>query len=269
MNVRLSLARKVLKANIEDKSFTCILRASENGTCGGGWCDDVDVVLSKAELLYLLKCKLNNDELFKGMNIKQFDLDDALAQEAYSSSWDDKDSTARANDVLPYELKDLARYLISEECNIEEAHKRILEIKDGKYSFECTVVQNDYLIGEHEDVEINLTAEEAIKLLYTYLYDYDDVDDWFENICSDTMYAEELEDRLTKAVQGDDDIDPFSYSGESDSLNSFIDGWAYIVSNILNGNIQSKDIDKWTPYFDDNNNLDEDIERWYNDNYNN
>ena len=146
MDKKLSLARKVIKSNIVDRDFVCELRAYEGGACGDGWCDDRTIRLNKAELLYLLKCEINNDELFKGTEIKKFDLDSALEEEAYSSSWDGEEKTARPNGEIPCELEDLGDYINSDECDIEEARKRILEIKGGKYTFICSVEQNDYLI---------------------------------------------------------------------------------------------------------------------------
>jgi len=82
-----------------------------------------------------------------------------------------------------------------------------------------------------------------------------------------------IEDRLeTMAYEGawpdgepddeEEDISDYSYSGESDELNHYLEGWRIILNKIDNGEIDENDLDSWLEYFKDSSNWDDDITWW-------
>ena len=247
MDEKLALARKVLEEKFEGRDFSCSLSAYEGGACGGGWDGTSDVYISKENLLYLLECEVDNDELFEGMDTEYFDEDEfnrSLEDMACDEAWCEEGSvSAFPNEDVPYELKDLAEYIESQDCDMEEAKRRILAIKDGKYTFDCRIEQGDWEHCGHEDIEIDLTAEEAVKLLYAAVYNRD----CFEGICDDKMDKYDLIDRLSENLDGDEYGGSWSYSGECEELGEYISEWADFINDILSGEIGSDDIEANLP----------------------
>lgn len=259
MNDRLSLAREILDANIVDRSFKCKSRANEYGTFNSECSDDfITVNIKKPELLFLLKGKINYDELFKGMNIKQFDLDNVLGQIDYTSQWGDVNISVSSNSFIPVEIEDLKDFITDKDSDKDEARKRLLDIKDGIYTFNCIISMDNYLINDNVDVKIHLTAEEIIKLLYDYCRtSLNPV--YFNGIFYDTMDISELDDRLMIAAKKAHNLGYYFHGEEKDSLSLFLDGWTFLISNILSGDIESNDVNSWLEYFDVYDELDFDM----------
>ena len=265
MNDRLSLAREILYANIVDRDFKFKSIANESGTFNSD-CSDVFITvnLKKPELLYLLKGKINYDELFKGMNIKQFDLDNVLEPIDYTSQWGDLNIYVSPNSSIPAEIEDLEDFITDKDSDKDEARKRLLDIKDGIYTFNCCISTDHYYINNNVDVKIHLTAEEIIKLLYEDCrLSCNPVH--FNDIFYDTMEASELEDRLIIAAKKAHNLNFYLYGEENNSLSLFLDSWTFLITNILSGDIESKDVYSWLEYFDvyDELDLDMPINIWH------
>ena len=60
----------------------------------------------------------------------------------------------------------------------------------------------------------------------------------------------------------DEDISHYSYSGDSDELNNYLESWGIILKKIENGEISEANLDDWLNYFDDKTNWEYDIEIW-------
>ena len=265
MNDRLSLAREILDANIVDRGFKFKSRAIESGTFNSECSDNfITVNLKKPELLYLLKGKINYDELFKGMNIKQFDLDNVLEPIDYTSQWGDLNIYVSPNSSIPAEIEDLEDFITDKDSDKDEARKRLLDIKDGIYTFNCCISTDHYYINNNVDVKIHLTAEEIIKLLYERCRLSCNLVH-FKDIFYDTMEESELYDRLIIAAKKAHNLIYYLYGEENDSLSLFLDSWTFLISNILSGDIESKDVYSWLEYFDVYDELDFDmpIDIWH------
>ena len=63
---QLELARKAIE-NIGWHSFHCNLYASEGGACSGGWDGEDELELTSEQICFLLKERMNNEELFEAM----------------------------------------------------------------------------------------------------------------------------------------------------------------------------------------------------------
>lgn len=243
MDEKLALARKVLEEYFDGREFTCSLSAYEGGTCGAGWDGSEDVYISKEKLLYLLRSEVDNEELFEGMDIEYFDIDEfnaSLERMASDNAWCEEESVyARSNDDLPKELKGLADYIESPECDTEEARRRILAIGGGNYTFDCNIEQGDWVHKNNVDIEIELSKEEAIKLLYSAVYNKG----CFEGICNEGIDKYDLGDRLTSTLDTSEYGSTWTYSGECEELGESISEWADFINDILSGKIDSKDLE--------------------------
>ena len=85
---KIELARKVLN-RIDSTDFICNLSAYENGACGGSWDGQEDFSLSKEELLYLIKERVNNRSLFNGIRVKKIDIQTCLLELATACAFPD------------------------------------------------------------------------------------------------------------------------------------------------------------------------------------
>ena len=248
MDEKLSLARKVLNDNIFDRSFVC----KRNGTIFCGCSDVVSVFLTKAELFYILKCEIHNEELFKNMNIKKFDLEKILGERDYIDPWTRIHIRVIPNNNIPIEVEDLENFIFNMDYDRDDAKNKLLELKDGIYTMNCSILVDNNFLSRDSNVKLFLTAEEVIKLLYENLYDCADLD-YFNDIFHYGMNASELEDRLLIAAKKGLILSKYFSSEEAeekDSLNFYIEGWTYLIFNILSGDIESKDIDSWLQYFE-------------------
>lgn len=60
----------------------------------------------------------------------------------------------------------------------------------------------------------------------------------------------------------DEDISSYSYSGESESLDNYLNSWKTVLKKIESGEINETNLEEWLCYFDDSSNLDDNIEFW-------
>ena len=265
---QMELARKVLD-NIGWHSLHCSLYASEGGACGGGWDGDDELELSPEQICCLLKERMDREDLFEGIDTEEVDIDEEIESMAETGSWPEGGPHATVNDAIPDELAGLSEELdaLAEGENDADSIKVIREklraIKDGNYTFHFTVVdaEDSYYFDENAEEEVPLTAKEAIGLLYGQ-YDLDDV---FEGICDQALDEDFINDKAEEMGLANGYDDRFSYGGECEGLDGFIDAWVFILENILSGDITEQTLDSWTEYFDDPENYETDINDWHAD----
>ena len=112
-------------------------------------------------------------------------------------------------------------------------------------------------------MKIHLTAKEVLGLIndqYALEMYFDDID----GICDNTLDDDFLND---KAAEMDiaSGYDNFTYRGESEALDGFLNAWVCIIKKILSGEITEDTLPSWTAFFDDPDNYDDDICFWHED----
>jgi len=60
----------------------------------------------------------------------------------------------------------------------------------------------------------------------------------------------------------DEDISHYSYSGDSEELDIYLESWEILLKKIENSEINESNIDEWLPYFDDRSNWEYNINTW-------
>lgn len=257
----IQLAKKVLN-KIKDESFSLGVSVSTGGKCDGGWCDSLDLYLSKEQLLYLINKRNGNNEVFEGLTLEEVDVDSIITDMTMEAAWPDGGPSATVNDVIPNELSELSEELESlDETDVEaikSMREKLLQVTDGKYTFYFTVEASGYYFTEDAEECIELSAKEALGILYGQ----HDIDEVFEGIC-DESYDEELINDKADKLGFADDYDNFCYGGECEQLESYLNAWDYIIDSIMSDEIVEEDLDSWLEYFDDSDNYEYDIVEWY------
>ena len=257
----IDFAKKVLE-NIHEKSFRLDVSASTGGKCSDGWCDTLELFLDRPQLLYLLHDKCGVDELFEGQSLEEVDVDSMISDMTMEAAWPDGGPAAWVNDVIPDELSELAEELDSlndEDQNaVKEIRKKLKQVGDGKFTFHFTVKADEYYFTENAEESIELSAKEALGLLYGEC----DNDDVFEGIC-DESYDEDLINDKADELNFASDYDYFSYGGECEELEAYLNAWDYILGRIHDGDITEDNLKGWLDYFDDSDNFEMAISKWH------
>lgn len=257
----IDFAKKALE-NIQDESFRLEVSASTGGKCSDGWGDTLELYLDRNQLLYLLHDKCGVDELFEGESLEEVDVDSIISDMTMEAAWPDGGPSARVNDVIPEELKDLSNELEALDTDNEDAVKsireKLLQIKDGKYTFYFTIEASGYYFTEDAEEKIELTSKEALGLLYGQ----HDVDSVFNGIYNES-YDEDLINDKADELGFASDYDSFSYGGECEELEAYLNAWEYILDCIHDGEITEDNLDEWLEYFDDSDNYEMEISEWH------
>lgn len=267
---QLELARKVL-SEMEGQTFVHEVSSYEGGACGDGWCDTVENTYSAKVLRGMIKEQIDNDELFKGLEIEAFEGVPAEDEESVEDmAWPGGGPEATVKDVIPDELSDLSNDLesldVNNEDEVSEMRKRLMEVKGGSYTFyfDVTDGEGDYYFAENESVVIELTSDEALGLLRGE----HDIAEVFDGICDNQFDESLINDKAVK-IGVADGYDNHTYSSDYDEeeenelLDSCVDAWVTVIQKILDGEITEDDVDDWLWYFDDTDNFEEDIESWH------
>ncbi len=258
---KIKLAKKVLK-NLTTESFTIDASAYEGGAAGDGWCDGIDFTLSKANMVYLLKQRINNDNLFKGMKEEEIDLDHEILEAVKEAAWPDGGARASLISPIPNELDELAAKLEKLDMNDEEAVKaireKLLKVAAGEYTFSFNIVTSDsFYLSEDVKEHISLTAPQALGLLYNVRpsqkvfqgFEVESVNEYtIENLAEQMGFAE--------------DYDYYSYGGECVAMDNYIDAWTDLIEGILAGDITEDNLDSWMEYFDNAGYYDSTFDDW-------
>ena len=264
----LELERKALDI-IDDSTFRCGVYASEGGKCSDGWGDSLDLELTKAELLYLIKERVSNDDAFEGMATESVNVEEIIDDMTCEAAWPDGGPTASVNSVIPKEMKSLSGEI--DELNMDDPDSvsamrdRLKSIKGGEYTFSFTVTDGDRMYYFTEDAEetINLTADQIIGLLWGH----HGIDELFDGLCEKPLDEELINDKADEKGFACN-YDYFSYGGESEELEGFLNAWETLFDKIEEGIVTEDTLEKWLEYFDDSDNYEYGIEEWYEDNCN-
>lgn len=258
---QIELARKALD-NVQDECFTASVYASEGGKCDGGWDGSEELYLSRQQLLSLIRSSVDAPGLFEGMTLEDVDVDGLIADMAVEAAWPDGEPEATVKDAIPDELSELDEALDSldtdDEEEVETIRKQLKEVAAGTYTFWFTIGTPDYDYADDVKAKIKLTSEQALGLLRGR----HDLDTVFDGIC-DKCYDEDLVNAKARSEGIADEYDSFSYGGESEELNGWLDAWSYILHSILSGDITEDELDSWLEYFDDSDNYEMEISDWY------
>lgn len=257
----IELAKQAL-SQVTNMTFNTSIYSSEGGKCGAGWDGETDLDLSKAQLLYLISQKVKHPELFDGLTLKSIDLEKIIDDLAFEGSWPDGGPTAQVENIIPQELQDLHDQIQSEELSDDELLQQLQSLEGGEYTFLFTVVDGSgsYYFAEGEEQKITLTTQEVLGLLLNENPDCQPL----MQLCNQSIDENDIND---KAEQLDfaSGYDYFSYGGECEQLDNYLDAWNTIISRILNGDITEQNLDVWLAYFNEDENLESDIEDWVND----
>lgn len=257
----IELAKKTLD-NIQSESFRLDVDASTGGICSDDWEDSLDLYLSREQLLYLINERNGHKELFEGLTLEKVDVDSIIADMTRGAAWPDGGPYASVNEVVPNELSELSEELETLDCTDDDAVKVIREklrqVSDGKYTFYFTVEASGYYFTENAEKCIELSAKEALGILYGQ----HEIDKVFEGIC-DESYDEDLINDKAKKLGFAKDYDRFSYGGECEQLEAYINAWDYILDSIMSEEITEKNLDLWLMYFDDTDNYEFEIDKWH------
>lgn len=258
---QIELAKKALD-NIQDECFFANVYASEGGTCGGGWDDSEELNLSRKQLLSLIRSRIDASELFEGMTLEDVDVDDLIADMAMEAAWPDGGPEVTVNDAIPDELSELDKALdnldMDDAEEVETIRKQLKEVAADTYTFWFTIEAPDYCFADDVKAEIKLTSEQALGLLRGR-HDFDTL---FDGIC-DKCYDEDLVNAKARSKGIADEYDSFTYGGESEGLEGWLEAWSYILDSILSGDITENEVDSWLEYFDDSDNYEMEISDWY------
>lgn len=257
----IALAKRTL-ARIGDEYFRLNVSASTGGKCSDGWGDSLELALSKGAILYLLKQRIGNDDLFQELSLEEIDIDSVIYDMTMEAAWPDGGPSASVNDIIPNELSELSGELELLDESDEEAvmavREKLKQVSDGKYTFSFTVEASDYYFTEGAEEAIELTAKEALGILHGH----HGMDEIFEGICEESYDEDFINDKADELGFASD-YDTFSYGSDCEQLDAYLSAWEYIIDSILFGGISEEDIDSWLEYFDDSNNYEMAIADWY------
>lgn len=266
---QIELAKETLK-RIDSRTFTCYLYATTCGPCADGYDSDAEIELSKEEILYLLRDRMANRTLFRDIKTVKVNLEKIYAEMAIEAAWPDGGPGAHVDDVIPDELKGLSEKLAeldeSDANAISVLKHELSGISDGDYTFHFAVVDGSYTYYFAEDVEetIYLKRNEVLQLLHGR-YSSNVV---LKGLCKKTL-DEDFINGKAETLGFAEDYDNFYYDGPSESLESFLGAWEYIIDGILSGDITEETLPEWLDYFD-NPDVDEmGISEWFEEKENN
>ncbi|MGM9832339.1 MAG: hypothetical protein ACI31A_01455 [Candidatus Limisoma sp.] len=259
----IQLAKKVLE-NIKDKSFSLGVYSTTGGKCCDSWGDYLDLYLSREQLLYLINKYNGYDELFEGLSLKEVDVDSIIYNMSLEAAWPDGGPSATVNDVIPDELSELSNELESLDTTdveaIESIRNKLLQVTDSRYTFHFTVEANDYYFTEDAEEGIDLSAKEALGLLYGK-HNKKEV---FDGICKKS-YDKNLINSKAEELGFANNYDNLIYGVNNECLEAYLNAMEYILDAIMSGEITDENLGTWLEYFDDSNNYEYNIIDWYKD----
>lgn len=261
----IELAQKVL-SNIEEESFDCFIYASQGGKCCDGWGDTIPFDLTAPQLRYLIANRSNDSRLMDSLEVEEISIEEKIIDLAIAGAWPDGGPMPSVENVIPKELEELNSKLEDlDEDDLEsilEMREELEQVEDGSYTFTFSIVDGSkcYTFAEEVELEIELTKQEALGLLYGE----NPIDTVFEGIC-DTPLDDDLVNAKADAMNIADDYDNFSYGGNCETLEAYLDAWDYIISHILIGEITEEKVESWLEYFKDSSNYEIEIDDWMND----
>lgn len=236
--------KKILKENIHDTSFTCSIYAAEGGHCGDSWNVDTDIEFSKEQLTSLLKERISDEDLFTDLKTEDFDVDEYIEAFAKEMAHPDGGLRATLESIIPEELTDLYEQLqiidMKDEDEVADVKSQLKGIKDDDYTFKVS-------IGEEYEVD---TTEETVHLtkgkILATLKDNTEHPELFEGLKLDKrpLYDEDITDRIDVSL-----YDVYSYGGNCDGLNNYLDSWETVINMIQSGDITKDNINEWLQYF--------------------
>lgn len=265
-NKNVELARKALMMGVKAESFGCNVGCYEGGKCGNDFATYEEIEISKDQLMYLLNQSIGHDEVFEGIAMLPFDLDEELDSLAYEASWPNGGARVVVRDAIPEELKELADRLDEfDEDDMEELNdvrEQLNDVSGGSYTFMGDVVDGsfDYYFAEDAEFSVNLEASEALGLLYGYSGNLKA----FRGICRNKLDEDYVSEKINASGEADN-YDCYSYSGTCDEYERYAEAWGTLIGKILNGDISEEDLPGWVEFFDDKNHIRdcEDIETWH------
>lgn len=256
----ISLAQKALR-HISDTSFPCSTFASEGGKCGDGWDFEDDLYLLAPEIIFLLKGRIDNAEVFNGFRTRQIDVEEALLDKAYTNAFPEGVPMATVEDTIPYELEELAEQLgdldVDDEDAVDEFRTELEEVETGDYTFSFSIANNGWVYEEGIEETIYLTQKQALGLLRGISRDKS----IFDGLCKTSLSDSFLNRKANEMGLVDEHLD-ISARTECDSIDGFLEAWVYVIDNILSGNITEDTLDSWLEYFDDGDYMTP-ISEWY------
>lgn len=254
------IAQKAIK-HVRTVVFTAEAYAAINGPCPGGWEDEVELKLTRPELIYLIHQEVGYDTLFNRYKEKVVDIDGVLANIAHEEAWE-YPIIATVNHTIPKELQDLSNTLDSLDLNNEDAVKSVYKllnaVSDGRYSFSFEIKAGDYCFTENACECLDLTVSEALGLLYGK-YDIPQLFSLFntEQLSKDFINTKAEKKGFAK------NYDSFNYGGTCYALENYLEAWRFILEQIYEEEIDEDELESWLEYFDDSDNFDTDIQEWY------
>lgn len=270
-NKNVELARKALLMGVKDETFNCEAGSYSSGTCGDGYVTESTIEITKDQLMYLLYNAVQHKEVFHDIAMLPFDMSDELENLGYECSWPDGGAHCIVTDAIPEELKDLAEQLDEfDEDNEEElsdVREQLNNVSSGIYTFRGDVMANSgYMFEEDTELEVRLTADEALGLLYGYSENLEA----FRGICRRKLDENFVMDKLDDSGEADQH-DHFDYSGSCDEFDIYAKAWDTLICKILDGKITEDELPGWVDYFSDLENLrdENDIESWYEETHGN
>lgn len=256
----LELAQKALE-HVKNTTFPVYIYASEGGSCGGGFDDNLELELSRAELLYLIHKSVGNDAPFQDQEEKETDVSAQIAEMAYESAWPDSAPAACVSDTIPDELWEIAEELESLDTDdmesIEEIQEELRTLSAGKYTFTFSIESDGFCLAEDISDTLELTANEVLGLLYDR-YNYPEVFEAFHVAPLDEDFVNEKAEQLELET----DYDPYNYGGYSDELDNYVDAWSFIINKIYKSELDEDGLNSLLDYFNDTDNWEGDITSW-------
>ena len=252
------LARKAIDT-IGNQSFSVSVYASEGGACGGGWDGDNDLSLSRAEILHLF----NRPDIIDASETKAIDVESEIVDIAVESAHPEGDPFYTFNNILPEELYDLEA-LINEtdpddEDQMEALREEINSLGEQEYTFYADYGTADDLMYEGDEVQLTLTPEQAIGILKKEVENPDLLDEFD---------SEEMDEDILADMANECEIleSPYSYGGESETLENYLEAWRKLLDLILDGRVTEETLPSWLLFFENREYYDSrDIEKWHED----
>lgn len=255
------LAKKALD-KVQDCYFDLVASASTGSRCGDSYDVALDLELSREQLLYLIRMQSGHKEVFEGLKLEKIDLDAVAYDMGMEAMWPDGGPCATVNDVIPKELCELSEQLecldITDTESVKAIREKLLQVSDGEYTFCFTVEASDYLFAEDAEESIELSAKEALGLLYGE----HNIKEVFRGICRKS-YGEDLINSKAEKKGFADDYDTFCYNWSYEELEAYLDAWNYILNAIMSDEITEENMTSWLEYFDDAENYEYRIAEWY------
>lgn len=254
------LAQKAIKY-VKPVVFSAQAYAREGGRCPFGWEDEVELELTRPELIYLIRQHIGYDSLFKNYKEKEIDINKTLADIAHEEAWEYSIS-ATVNNIIPEELKELSCTLESLNVDDEDAVKSVCNslsgVSDGTYTFSFAVDAGDYNFADDASEGLDLTASEALGLLYGK----HDIPKVFSKFNVKPL-DEDFVNKKAEIKGFANDYDNFDYGGECEELENYLESWGFLLEQIYDEKIEEDELDSWMEYFEDSDNFYTTIEDWY------